>query len=35
MKWGEAKSTMLKSLFVLAAVGAVIVAALAQTKWGP
>jgi hypothetical protein len=35
MKWSEAKGTMLKSLFLLAAVGAVIVAALAQTKWGP
>jgi hypothetical protein len=35
MKWSEAKGTTIKALFMLAAVGAVIVAALAQTKWGP
>jgi hypothetical protein len=35
MKWSEVQSTTLKALFMLGAIGAVIVAALAQTKWGP
>jgi hypothetical protein len=35
MKWSEARVATVKALFMLAAIGAVIVAALAQTKWGP